>query len=99
MGPIQKNFKAFQMHTTTIKCSHPGGSGLDEPSAEAGCVEVGQGQQHRRESPFEAAAGADDIEGDVGGQVAPHEVADVNAGAPDQADHGGTFPLLRTANW
>lgn len=75
-----------------------GSSGLDELEAEAGCVEVGQGQQHRREPPFEAAAGTDGTEGDVGGHVAPHEVADVNAGAPDQADHGWAFPLLRTTS-
>lgn len=45
--------------------------------------------------PPEAAAGADQVEQDVGGQVAPHDVAGVGAELPEQAEHR---PLIRRAS-
>lgn len=61
---------------------------LDQGEAVVRGEEVRRGEEHRGGAPFQAAAGADRVERDVGGHVAPQVVAGVGAERPEQPDHG-----------
>lgn len=68
---------------------------LDE-IPEDGCgEEIRDGEEHRGDSPFEAASGADGVEEPVGGHVASQEVAGVDAEGPDESEHGGVLSWSR----
>ena len=67
----------------------PAGAAVFDEAAEVGRgEEVWGGEEHRGDAPFEAAAGADRVEGDVGGHVPAQVVPDAGAQCPEQSDHG-----------
>lgn len=61
----------------------------DESGEGARRKEVGHGKEHRGHAPLQTSPGADGVEEDVGGYVAPQECAGVDAKGPELADHGG----------
>ena len=55
---------------------------LGEQGVQARDEEVEHGEEHRGDTPLEAAPRADGVEQDVRGHVPAHEVPEVNAGDP-----------------
>ena len=69
-----------------------GAATVDDRGADPGGVEVGSGQEHGGDAPFEAASGADGVEHQVGGCVAEYAVASC-AERDRCAEHcGSLFP-------
>lgn len=66
----------------------------DEGREGTRCQEVGHGEEHRGDAPFESSSRSDGVEENVGGHVAAQECAGVDAEGPELADHDGS-PLLR----
>lgn len=60
---------------------------VDDDSEHAGCVEVGNRDEHRRYPVSEAAAGAKLVEQDVGGHPAAKKACQVDASDPDEPEH------------
>src|SRR5690606_36130059 len=75
---------------------------LDEPGAGDCDQQVDDAEEHRGDSPFEAASGAQLVEEDVGGHPAAQEHAGVDAGVPESVqehDVGLTFARRTIAVW
>lgn len=69
-------------------------AGLDQSDEVLRGEPVRDGEEHREEAPFEAAAaGADRVEHDVARRVT-QDIADVGAGFPEQSEHGVGFSLI-----
>lgn len=74
-----------------------GAAVLDELPADGGGVEVGGGEEHARQTPFQPASGADRVAQDVGRQPSSQDRGDLLAEGPGQADHGSS-PLMRVSS-
>lgn len=57
--------------------------------------EVGHGEEHGGDAPFQSSAGADGVEEDVAGHVAAQECAGVDAEGPELTDHDGVSSHMR----
>lgn len=69
---------------------------VDESGAVDGGEEVDAAEEHGRETPFEAASGADFVEEDVRWHPPAQEHAGADAGIPQAADQHSRVSLSRT---